>query len=338
LHPPDSGGDNWTGEDISVPPLAIPANLRDPKDPEHRDWVDALPAVVEGLAAQWSLRVGLPFEPGGTASWVAPARDGAGRELVLKIGWRHPEAEHEADGLARYAGDGAVMVYAAQSFGSNNALLLERCQPGTALRDILTEPDQDEVVAALLRRLWAAVPDGGPFRDLDIMCAQWADSFDDRDAADQPLVDADTADTAVGVDAKSGAGAKAGAGTRVDFGLLRAGVALWRELPRTADRRVLLATDLHAGNILAARRERWLVIDPKPYVGDPTYDVLQHLLNCSERLRADPLGLVRRLAGLLDLDPARLAQWLFARTAVESVDNPDLYQVAKVLARSVAPL
>jgi streptomycin 6-kinase len=38
-----------------------------------------------------------------------------------------------------------------------------------------------------------------------------------------------------------------------------------------------LCTRLHVGNVLAAEREPWLVIDPKPYVGDPTYDVLQHV-------------------------------------------------------------
>jgi streptomycin 6-kinase len=39
--------------------------------------------------------------------------------------------------------------------------------------------------------------------------------------------------------------------------------------------------------VLAARRELWLMIDPKPYVGDPTYDVPQHMVNCDARLRAD---------------------------------------------------
>jgi streptomycin 6-kinase len=30
---------------------------------------------------------------------------------------------------------------------------------------------------------------------------------------------------------------------------------------------------------------------PKPYVGHPAYDVLQHMLNCEDRLAADPVGL-----------------------------------------------
>ena len=39
---------------------------------------------------------------------------------------------------------------------------------------------------------------------------------------------------------------------------------------------------------LAAQPEPWLVIDPKPYVGDPAYDLLQHMLNCEDRLAAHP--------------------------------------------------
>src|SRR5437660_9822704 len=94
--------------------------------------------------------------------------------------------------------------------------------------------------------------------------------------------------------------------------------ALLRSLPRSAPREVLLCTDLHAGNILSSSREPWLVIDPKPYVGDPAYDVAQHMLNCHERLATDPAGMCARLADLLDLDPDRVRLWLFARCAQEA--------------------
>lgn len=53
---------------------------------------------------------------------------------------------------------------------------------------------------------------------------------------------------------------------------------------------MLLCTDLHGDNILAAQRESWLAIDPKPYLGDPAYDTLQHMLNCEGRLAAHPAG------------------------------------------------
>jgi streptomycin 6-kinase len=52
----------------------------------------------------------------------------------------------------------------------------------------------------------------------------------------------------------------------------RDGLRLFEELSRSTTEHVLLATDLRAGNVLRARREPWLVIDPKPVVGDPAYD------------------------------------------------------------------
>jgi streptomycin 6-kinase len=105
-----------------------------------------------------------------------------------------------------------------------------------------------------------------------------------------------------------------------------------RELPSSADRSVLLCIDLHAGNVLAARREPWLVIDPKPFIGDPAYDAVQHMLNCDERLATDPAGLSQRMAGLLDLDPERLRLWLFARCAQESLHDLTMRELARRLA------
>lgn len=89
---------------------------------------------------------------------------------------------------------------------------------------------------------------------------------------------------------------------QLDPGLARAGIELFRHLPGTAGRSVLLCTDLHHDNVLAAAREPWLVIDPKPYVGDPAYDLLQQMLNFPDRLAADPAGFADRMAGLLGLD------------------------------------
>ena len=77
----------------------------------------------------------------------------------------------------------------------------------------------------------------------------------------------------------------------------------------------------------AASREPWLLIDPKPYIGDPTYDCLQHMLNCPDRLQDDPVSFARRMA---ELD--RLLLWLFARCVQESRNCPELGVAARRLA------
>jgi streptomycin 6-kinase len=141
---------------------------------ERHAWLAALPEVIRQARDRWSLTIGEPFQPGGQTAWVAPARDGAGADLVLKVAWPHPEAAHEADGLRAWAGNGAVRLHAAHDFGPARALLLERCRPGTEL-SARPEPEQDTVIATLLRRLWIQPGPGHPFAALDQMCQRWAD-------------------------------------------------------------------------------------------------------------------------------------------------------------------
>jgi len=82
----------------------------------------------------------------------------------------------------------------------------------------------------------------------------------------------------------------------------------------------LLATDLHAGNVVRAQREPWLVIDPKRFVGDAAYDATQHLFDCEARVRAVPDTTIRHFADLLEIDHERVRLWLVARSAAESRD------------------
>ncbi|MGH8964412.1 MAG: aminoglycoside phosphotransferase family protein [Actinomycetes bacterium] len=286
-------------------PRTLVESIAREDDPEREEWVERLPEIVTGLTERWSLTVGDPFQPGGQVSWVAPARDADGRDLVLKVGWTHDEGRHEADGLREWAGRGAVTAFRTEVDGPTTAMLLERCHPGTTLAESCAEPEQDEVVAGLLRQLWREPSPGHPFRPLTDMCDYWADEFE-KNYADEP--------------------------DAVDPGLARAGMELFRGLPRADTPQKLLVTDLHAENVLAAQREPWLLIDPKPYVGDPAYDVLQHMLNCNDRLLADPRGLASRLADLAGLDAERVQLWLFARTVQESVTQPWLRPLPPQLA------
>jgi streptomycin 6-kinase len=291
---------------IWIPPQL--ASAVDEDDcPARREWLTALPELIAEIASEWELELGEPYLPGGQCAWVAPAaRDPSGGQVVLKVGWRHREAEHEADALAHWNGQGAIRCHRTRTLKDTTALLLERCVPGSQLRCSTPEPDQDVVVAGLLRRLWERQPENDhPFASLKQMCDEWADSFE-LDFATDPR--------------------------GLDPGLAREGIAMLRQLAGSADRSVLLCTDLHAGNVLAAEREPWLAIDPKPFVGDPAYDAVQHMLNCDERIATDPAGLARRMADLLDVDPERVRLWLFARCAQESVDDATMREPARRLA------
>jgi streptomycin 6-kinase len=288
--------------------LTLPRNLAQAAgifpDPGRDAWIATLPMTIETVRELWALDVGEPFQPGGRCSWTAPARTPVGEDVVVKVGWSHEEARHEADVLRLWNGDGAVRLIAAEQFDSTSALLLERCVPGAHLGSVRPEPEQDVVLARLLRRLWVAPPAGHPFRPLADMCEMWIAEFEQK----------------IGP-----------ARLDLDPGLVSAGVALFRSLGAPSIDDVVLCTDLHPENILSGEREPWLAIDPKPYVGDPAYDVLQHLLNV-DRLRTEPVRLVRRMADLTDLDPERVQTWAFARFVIESVDKPWLTAVVPVLA------
>jgi len=118
-----------------------------------------------------------------------------------------------------------------------------------------------------------------------------------------------------------------------DAGLVQEGLRLFDELSRPSADDVLLATDLHAGNVLRAQREPWLVIDPKPFVGDRAYDATQHLFNCKDRIFAAPDATIQRVADLLEVDNQRIRQWMFARLAAEPRDtwNDDSVTLARLL-------
>jgi streptomycin 6-kinase len=299
-------------------PEQLIANCRN--HAEREAWLAGLPAMLADLTARWSLRPGRPFEHAHvTCSWVAPVVRAGGASAVLKLGMPHMEGASEIEGLRFWNGNPTVQLLEADT--GLGAMLLERCHPGHSLH---SEPEhrQDEVIAALLQRLWkrsaSSLWGGGPqppfrrlpeprqhprrsrlerrlrpgraaplFRHLSTMLEFWRDET------------------------------LAQAHQWPDAGLVREGLRLWEELGKPLTTDVLLATDLHAGNVLRSEREPWLVIDPKPFLGDRAYDVVQHLHNCEARLHADPIGLVKRLADLCEVDMERLRLWTFARAAAD---------------------
>ncbi|HEV3405899.1 MAG TPA: aminoglycoside phosphotransferase family protein, partial [Candidatus Dormibacteraeota bacterium] len=95
---------------------------------QGRLWLDDLPRAVEESAAHWKLRLGEPF-PYAFTSLAIPGRMEDGRDVVLKVQHVDRETEHEALALRHWDGDGAILLL--DQFPARDALLLERCIPGT---------------------------------------------------------------------------------------------------------------------------------------------------------------------------------------------------------------
>jgi streptomycin 6-kinase len=138
--------------------LVIPSLLAKhcAKVPERRIWLATLPRTIETLRLRWSLSLGIPYEHEYVScSWVASAIVANGTPAVLKIGMPHMEGEQEIEGLRFW--DGQATVRLLESDQTTNAMLLERCEPGTPLLSI-AETEQDVIVTTILKRLWKSPP------------------------------------------------------------------------------------------------------------------------------------------------------------------------------------
>jgi len=272
--------------------------------PESMAWLADLPALITEVKELWDLELGEPFDGDEVScSWVAPVTRADGTSAILKIGLPHMEGLHELEGLLYWKGNHCIRVL--DYIDQPRVMLLERCVPGTPLRE-LPELQQDEVIASLLKKLWSTPGDLHPFRGMEEVVSLW--NQETRAAREQ----------------------------WVDPGLTEQGLAVLDDLLDSTTEHVLLATDLHAGNVLRAKREPWLVIDPKPFVGDPAYDATQHLYNCRPRLYANSEATIRRMADLLDVEYNRVRLWMFARAAAEPRQTWEENELLK-FARAIAP-
>jgi streptomycin 6-kinase len=247
--------------------MRIPAALADEWQREPA-WLAALPRLAAECAERWGLTLEEPVET--PHSLVVPAG-----ETVLKLNApAHVEADHEADALACWAGRAAVRLLARDD--GRRALLLERCRPGTRLWD--AGVDEREVLEGLLPRLRQTPRAGHPFRRLADEAARWALEVPRRwELGGRPF----------------------------ERGLLDFAVEVFLSTdPRGAE---LVNQDLHGGNVLRAAREPWLVIDPKPLVGEPELNGVGLLRNAAAR----PTSITRWLDALagVGLDRERTRGW-----------------------------
>ena len=253
-------------------------------EPGGAEWLEGLPSIVAECAAYWSLEIGEPFT-GGNVSLVVRARQAEGTPAVLKINFPEPESEHEADALRLWDGVGAARLLAHDP--ERRALLVEACEPGTTLWDMVDEEEANGIAAAVLAQLWRPAPAAPGFRPLADEAARWAEELPQEwEALGHPF----------------------------ERWLLEDGVAHLRELGSSQGELVVCHQDFHGGNVLRSARG-WLAIDPKPLVGEREFDTASLLRDRRDDLLRDPNAArrVRRrldqLSAELSLDRERMRGW-----------------------------
>lgn len=257
-------------------------------------WLADLPEILDGVARDWQLSVGEPFDL--TYHYVAAVTCADGTPAVLKLGVPGAESlAEQAPALEAFAGRGSVRML--RSDLDRAALLLERIEPGWRLRELVPARDSEATSAAVgvIRRLHVPPPPGCPLPDALTQVGAF-DWYLSTFGASGPLP-ADLVTRAAG---------------------------LIRELCESATERVVLHGDLHHDNILRGGREQWLAIDPHGLVGDPCYEVGSLLFNPDPADRDRALTAlvpyrVEQLAAELAMPLDRVVAWGFVKSVMSDV-------------------
>jgi streptomycin 6-kinase len=246
----------------------------------HAQWLERVPALIDECRQEWRLTLGDPYEAG-AAGYTVRADRPDGTPAVLKLIYPHRESEHEADALALWDGDGAVRLLAYDP--ERWAMLLERCRPGTPLSALESADEALDVLVGLAPRLWK--PAGDPFHSLADEAAWWLDYMPGQWNG------------------------------RYDRRLLDAAIDALSSLALTQGEQVLVHQDFHGDNVLAAEREPWLVIDPKPLLGEREFGIAG-IVRSPElgHSRRDVLRRLDRLTSDLGLDRERARGWTIGQT------------------------
>ncbi len=115
-----------------------------------RDWLIALPALIEEISKRWGL-VDVQSVPNLSYNFVAFAKQG-GEDVMLKIGVPNRELTSEMHALRLFNGAGACRLLDYDE--EKGFLLIERLKPGTMLADMEDDEKRTHVAIDVMQGLW----------------------------------------------------------------------------------------------------------------------------------------------------------------------------------------
>jgi streptomycin 6-kinase len=268
--------------------------------------VDDLASAAHSQLDQWELRAdGEAMH--GSGSIALPVRTSDGERAVLKVSSPDAASEHEHLVLRRWGGNGAVRLLRADP--RRRALLLERLRSENLTT--LTDVDACEVVAGLYSRIHVPVMPQLP--SLTSAVERWTSAFEALPRS-----------------------------APIPHRLVEQAIGQGRELRNTPAVSTVVHGDLDYESVLAAGREPWLVIAPKPMNGDPHYELAPMLWSRWDEVAGNVRdGVRRRFYTLVDaagLDEERARAWVIVRVVQEAtreLANPASLTKYVALAKAV---
>ncbi|MFI0450580.1 aminoglycoside phosphotransferase family protein [Actinomadura sp. 6N118] len=274
-----------------MPEIEVPSELATTQSECNgeagRAWIASLPGLAADHLDRWDLTV-TGGSMHGMASLVLPVRTSDGTPAALKLQILDEETESEPVGLRLWNGEGAVRLL--RSDPATGVMLLERLDSSRPLSSVPDGTKALQILTELLARLVAHPAPEGMRRLGDI-----AQAMLDQVPAALPTFHTDEERRVVQTCASVVSDLVSEPGDR------------------------LLHWDLHYDNVLAAEREPWLAIDPKPLAGDPGFDLLPAIDNRWDEIVAsgDVGRAVRRrfdlMVEILGLDRQRAVGWTYGR-------------------------
>lgn len=240
-------------------------------------WFSELPNLLERFQQLWDIRLLNPV-PNLSYNLVYFAENNADQsKVIFKAGVPNPDLENEIRALHYFAGHGCSELLKYDM--AAGVMLLEQAIPGGMLDTLTLQGLDDQAVyicADVIDQLHAPAIVTPDLRKLPKLSDRLLEYKQVRDvlAANPSRYQA------------------------FDLNAFNKAEQLFSELSATTTESVVLHGDLHHYNILSARREPWLAIDPKGIIGDPAFELAAFMIN--------PLPQIASMANLKDLLARRI--------------------------------
>jgi len=249
---------------------------------EGKQWLDSLPDITAKIANEHNLS-GLTPVNNMTFNYVASGYQND-KPIILKIGMNSKALVKEASCLKAFTKHAVAEVIA----HDDNMIIMQRAVPGNTLKDNFPDNDIDatKILCESIKELHkASIPESHNFYHLSELFKTLDQKLDIPDE------------------------------------ILSKAKHLRDDLLKSTTKAVLLHGDLHHDNILK-NGDRWLVIDPKGFIGDPAFEPAAYLCNPIPELLQEnqPREIIENHINIcsaeLDIDSRRIADWLYAKSVL----------------------